>query len=226
MAEKAIWIRGGRMRYDVALEAQKRIQALRRAGAAPDVLLTVEHDPAFTRGRRSRSESFRVSLDEARAAGIAIFDSDRGGDVTYHGPGQVVAYAVLDLRNYGKDLHAHVARLEEAVIRTLARYDLSGVRRPGCPGVWIGDRKIASIGVSVRDWVTCHGVALNVAVRADHFAMIHPCGLPIRVVSMNDVLATSVAWSEVESALAAETGRLLERRWIEVTWNGWEASLG
>jgi lipoyl(octanoyl) transferase len=90
----------------------------------------------------------------------------------------------------------------------------------------MGDRKIASIGVSVRDWVTCHGVALNVAVRAEHFAMIHPCGLPIRVVSMNDVLATPAAWSDVESALAAEIGLLLGRRWIEVTWSGWEASLG
>jgi lipoate-protein ligase B len=138
---------------------------------------------------------------------------ERGGGVTYHGPGQLVAYPILDLRRRGRDVKAHVRQLEEAAIRTVARYGLHVGRRDGLPGVWIDRGKIASVGISVRSWVSMHGLALNVAVDAAHFAMIDPCGLPVKAVSMNDLLEAPAVLSDVEGAFAAEYGRLLGVDW-------------
>ncbi len=203
------------MPYDAALDVQRRTHARRCAELISDVLFTVEHDPVFTRGRSAREESFRVGPDAVARAGIAVCDVERGGDVTYHGPGQMVAYPILDLRQRGRDVKAHVRRLEEAAICTLARYGLPAERREGYPGVWTDRGKIASVGISVRSWVTMHGLALNVAVDAGHFAMIDPCGLPVKAVSMSDLLEVPAPLSGVESAFASEYGRLLGVRWEE-----------
>jgi lipoate-protein ligase B len=201
------------MSYDAALDVQRRAHARRCADLIGDVLFTVEHDPVFTRGRTSREESFRVEPEAVARAGIAVRDVERGGDVTYHGPGQLVAYPILDLRRRGRDVKAHVRQLEEAAIRTVARYGLQAGRRDGLPGVWTDRGKIASVGISVRSWVSMHGLALNVAVDAAHFAMIDPCGLPVKAVSMNDLLEAPAVLSDVEGAFAAEYGRLLGVDW-------------
>jgi lipoate-protein ligase B len=211
--QRAIYVRLGRMSYGAALGVQQRVRALRASGEVPDALLTVEHDPVFTRGRSARADSFRVALTDVESAGIAVCDSDRGGGVTYHGPGQMVAYAILDLRERGRDVRGHVRRLEEAAIRTLARHGVDAVRREGLPGVWTESGKIASIGVSVRGWVTMHGLALNVAVDERHFAMIDPCGLRVRAVSLRDVVGSAPALDDVERTFVAEYGQLLDVDW-------------
>jgi lipoate-protein ligase B len=207
----------GRLSYDAAAEIQKRVHALRVVGLVPDVLFTVEHDPVFTRGRSAHDGSFRVALEDVARAGIAIRESERGGDVTYHGPGQLVAYPILDLRLYGRNVKSHVSSLEEAAVRTLERFGLAGSRRDGLPGVWTDRGKIASVGVSVRKWVSMHGLALNVDVDASHFAMIHPCGLPVQAVSMNDHLAVPARLADVEEEFCQAYGELLGLRWQETS---------
>jgi lipoate-protein ligase B len=211
----AAHVRLGRMPYDEATEIQRRMHDLRMAGRVPDVLLTVEHEPVFTRGRSARSASFRASPDEIASAGIAVRDTERGGDVTYHGPGQLVVYPILNLRAWDRDVKAHVKRLEEAAIRTLAGYGIAAARCEGFPGVWTERGKIASVGVSVRRWVTMHGLALNVAVDPSHFAMINPCGLPVRAVSMNDTLVPPARLGNVEAEFCRVYGELLGVRWGE-----------
>lgn len=217
---EAVLVRLGRLAYDAALALQRRLHALRVAGEIPDVLLTVEHDPVFTCGRRARAESFRVDAAGIEAAGIAVRRVERGGDVTYHGPGQLVVYPIFDLRAQGRDVKGHVATLEEAAIRTLAGWGLVATRRDGLPGVWTARGKIASVGVYVRRWVSMHGLALNVAVDAAHFAMIDPCGLPIRAVSIADEVAPAPSLGVVEGRFVAEYGKLLGVRWREepATW--------
>lgn len=211
----AILARLGRMSYDEALALQRRIHAMRAAERIRDTLLLVEHDPVFTCGRSARADSFRVGFDDVARAGIAVRDTDRGGGVTYHGPGQMVAYPILDLRARGRDVRSHVRRLEEAAIRVLGRCGVVAVRRDGFPGVWTDRGKIASVGVSVRGWVTMHGLALNVCVDETHFAMIHPCGLPVQAVSLRDLLRDAPTLGDVESAFVVEYGELLGVQWDE-----------
>lgn len=219
MPKQAALVRLGRMAYADACAVQRRAHARRVAGRVPDVLFTVEHDPVFTRGRTSRADSFRASIEEVRRAGIDVVDTDRGGGVTYHGPGQVVAYPILDLREYGRDLHQHIHRLEEATIRTLAAHGVAARRREGFPGVWTDGGKIASLGVAVRAWVSFHGVAVNVCANEEHFAMIDPCGLPVRAVSICDVARPAPTVADVERTFVAQYGDLLD-----VAWEEWPAS--
>jgi lipoate-protein ligase B len=195
------------MEYRQALEIQRSVHAFRRAGKVPDVVLTVEHDPVFTRGRTARPIEYRVSLDAVRRAGIPVVDVERGGDVTYHGPGQLVAYPIVDLRQQGRDVKRYVETIEGAVIDALAAFGIEASRRPALPGVWVREGKIASIGVYVKDWVTRHGLALNVGVDPAHFGMIHPCGLPVRAVSMNELLERPVPLEDVEVRLVASLAR-------------------
>lgn len=169
----------------------------------------------FTCGRSARETSFRVEPAVVASAGIAVRDVERGGDVTYHGPGQLVVYPILDLRETGRDLHAHVWRLEEAVIRTLAAYGIDGQRRSGLPGVWTGRGKIASVGIAVRRWITFHGLALNVAVNREHFAMIHPCGLPVEAASICDFLPRPVSVRRVEDVFVSHYADVLGVAWHE-----------
>jgi len=158
--------------YDEASRIQEaRVEAC-RAGA-PDALLLVEHPAVYTLGRAGDARH----LGEASVSGIPVVRSARGGQVTYHGPGQLVAYPILDLRRHGADVRAYVCRLESAVIRALARWGVPGRREPGRPGVWVESRKIASIGIAVRHWVTWHGFAINVGADLEPFGRITPCGI-------------------------------------------------
>ncbi len=167
----------GRTRYEDALALQRRLQAERKLGRAPDTLLLTEHEPVLTVGRNAGLDHLLVPPAELAARGIALVRVERGGDITYHGPGQLVAYPILDLTGFGRDVRRYIWRLEETAVRLLAHFGVRGERRPGTPGVWVGPRKVASVGVYISRWVTMHGIAINVDMDLTPFTLIHPCGL-------------------------------------------------
>jgi lipoate-protein ligase B len=187
----------GRAEYGSVLELQRELRDRRADGSIGDLLITVEHEPVFTIGRRGTRDNLLVTEAELAAEGIGLFEVERGGDITYHGPGQLVVYPIVDLRDYGRDLRGYVDRLEETTIRTLRAFGVEGRREPGLPGVWTERGKIASLGVHVRRWITMHGLALNVDVNRRHFTMIRPCGLPVEVVSVSDIAGETVGLTEV-----------------------------
>lgn len=158
--------------YTAALEWQTRMVRYRQNGSIRDTLFYFEHPDVITLGRDSRK------ADLSRTTGVEVHRITRGGGVTYHGPGQLVLYPVFDLARRGRDLRKFIRDLEEGIIRTLAGYGLAGKRRPKYTGVWIGDRKIASIGVAVSQWISYHGAAINLTTDLTKFHMIDPCGLP------------------------------------------------
>lgn len=190
---------------------QRTLHAKRCRGEVGDLVLSVEHNPVFTLGRSGTREHILVTQEVLDRHGIQIHDIERGGDITYHGPGQLVVYPILDLRGFGKDIHRFVGCLEEAVIQTLNDLGIASTRRDGFPGVWVGVRKIASVGVYVKNWVTYHGLAFNVNVSQEHFRMIRPCGLSVETVSINDVCETKIELSAVRTMLVDHLGVLLER---------------
>jgi lipoate-protein ligase B len=211
-SEAEAWhVRLGRISYERAFAIQRLAHRLRREGRIPDILLTLEHDPpVFTCGRSAGAGGLAAEADEIARSGIPILHVDRGGDITYHGPGQLVVYPIVDLRRLGKDVREHIKRLEEAAIRTVAEYGVCAARRPGYPGVWVEPGKLASVGVYVKDWVTRHGLALNVDVNREHFAMIRPCGLPVRAVSLVELLGRPVRLDEVEATFVARATEVFE----------------
>ncbi len=162
----------GRVPYRAALAWQRALAEERIAGRRGDLLLLLEHDPVVTLGRTSDSGNL------LQPGGIDVVEVERGGDVTYHGPGQLVGYPILDLSGYRQDLHWYLRTLEDALIVALARLDIAAGREPGRTGVWTSGRKIASIGVHVKRWVTWHGFALNVTTDLAAFVRIVPCGIP------------------------------------------------
>ncbi len=175
------------MPYAEALELQRSIAKDRISGAIPqDVLLLLEHPPVVTLGRSSKEKHLVASPEFLEANGVELFEVERGGDVTFHGPGQLVGYPIVDLKRHREDLHWYLRKLEEALINALADYGIPGERNPSFTGVWTRGRKIASIGVHARDWVTWHGFALNVTTELSFFDLIVPCGI-------NGVVMTSIA---------------------------------
>lgn len=197
----------GRTEYGEALALQQRLHAARVRGESEDVLILTEHERVLTLGRRADGRHLRVPETELASRGIALVQTERGGDITYHGPGQLVAYPILDLRARGCDVRRHVRALEESAIRWLAAYGIDAGRREGAPGVWVGDRKIASIGIYVSRWVTMHGLAINVAPALDDFELIHPCGfVGLRMTSITELCGaappTEVAAREYACAFA------------------------
>jgi lipoate-protein ligase B len=205
---RALHLSLGRADYDGTLELQRTLHARRKAGATPDILVTVEHNPVITFGRSGSREHLLASPSDLKREGIEVFEVERGGDVTYHGPGQLVVYPIVDLREHGRDVKGFVKGLEDAMIATLAGLEIAAERRDGYPGVWVSGRKIASIGVYVSGWVTRHGLALNVAVNPAHFAMIRPCGLSVETVSICDVVGRAVHLDGIRDVLL---DRLAER---------------
>jgi lipoyl(octanoyl) transferase len=200
----------GTRAYHEVLDLQRDLVAARQADAIPDTLILVEHPEVITLGRSAKPENV---LD---VGDLAVVPIERGGDATYHGPGQLVAYPIFWLREDERDLHRYLRGLEEAILRTLADFGLRGMRVPGSTGVWIGDpaapRKLASIGVAVRKWVTLHGLALNVSTDLARFAAINPCGFPARVMtSMVRESGGPVVIAPVRQALARHLGQVLGR---------------
>jgi len=168
----------GLIEYRKAFALQKRLEAARLDGRVPDLLLLLEHPPVYTRGRRSTREELPMGEDWYRAQGIDIADSDRGGRVTYHGPGQLVGYPIMSLRPYRDDIHDYIRRMEQVITRSLSRYGIETSLREGLTGVWtVEARKIASIGVHVNRGVTTHGFAVNVNNDLQPFEWIVPCGI-------------------------------------------------
>lgn len=166
------------MPYAEALALQRAVAKARISGAiAEDVLLLVEHPPVITLGRSSKRQHLLASPTLLAARGVELFEVERGGDVTFHGPGQVVGYPIVDLKRHKKDLHWHLRQVEEALIRALAPFGIAAERSTGQTGVWTQGRKLASIGVHVRDWVTWHGFALNVTTDMSYFDFMVPCGI-------------------------------------------------
>ena len=165
-----------RLDYSVALAEQRRLHAARIAGEIEDTLILAEHEPVYTLGRRSDPLHILVSEHFLTSQGATIVRNERGGEVTYHGPGQLMGYPIILLRHQERSLTHLVSRMEETVLRTLADFGLQGRRDESDRGVWIDDRKVASIGMAVRRWVVMHGVGLNVNTDLRYFTYINPCG--------------------------------------------------
>jgi lipoyl(octanoyl) transferase len=202
----------GRVPYAAALELQARLVAERQGGRIPDTLLLLEHDPVFTLGRNARAENVLLPEEALKAQGFEVFETGRGGDVTYHGPGQTVGYPILDLSPDRCDVHRYVRDLEEVMIRTCADYGLQAARVAGMTGAWIGDEKIGAIGVRIARWVTSHGFALNVSNDLAPFAMIVPCGIRGRgVTSLQRQLGRTVATADVAPRLARHLAAVFGR---------------
>ena len=177
----------GQRAYSEVLELQRTLCRQRIAGEIEDdILLLVQHEPVITLGRGTRPQSLPLSLSELEQRGIGVFEVERGGDVTFHGPGQLVGYPIIDLRQHREDLHWYLRRLEAGLIGGLKMLGIEAEPNPGLTGVWTGGRKLASIGIHVKQWVTFHGFALNVNTDLSYFDLIVPCGI-------RDVVMTSVA---------------------------------
>lgn len=203
----------GSVRYADGLEMQAELVKRRRAGEVPDTLLLLQHPHVITLGSGSHEENILVSAEERAERGIELFDTGRGGDVTYHGPGQLVGYPILDLKPHRCDLHRYLRDLEEMLISVLAEFGLRGGRKEGLTGVWVEDRKLAAIGVRVSSgWITSHGFALNVSTDLSYFGAIVPCGITeYGVGSMSGELGREVAMEEVEAAVVRCFEREFER---------------
>jgi len=211
----------GRVPYRKALEMQRRAVADRAAGTTRDSIWFVEHDPVLTLGRASHSENLLLSESTLRARGVEVVSIERGGDVTYHGPGQIVAYPIVALDGLpgGRDMHRYLRDLEDVLIGMLASYGIAAGRRSQYTGVWVGDRKVAAIGVAVRRWITFHGFALNLDPDLSHFEWIHPCGIrDLGVTSMRALLGEAPARGEVLGRVRKEFARVWNRPVVEKTW--------
>ena len=194
----------GLVGYQEALDLQKELVEQRKQGLVPDQLLLLEHPDVITLGARNRnSRSNVLDTPEALALkGVTVFETGRGGDVTYHGPGQLVGYPILELPAGRRDVHRYVRDLEEVLIRAVSDFGISASRISGLTGIWVGDQKLAAIGVRISRWVTSHGFALNVSTNLSRFGLIVPCGLADKgVTSMESLLGRPVPMTEVAGAV-------------------------
>jgi len=206
----------GRIDYASALQLQQQLAGDRKQGLVPDQLLLLEHPHVITLGRNGHVENLLADDDILARAGISFYPTDRGGDVTYHGPGQLVGYPILDLRDWKRDVGAYVRAVEETIILTLADYGIEAGRIPKLTGVWVGERKIAAIGVHLSRWVTSHGFALNVSTDLSYFQYIVPCGLTKPVTSMA-ALGVRASLDEVGAKLAVHFARIFDCEMLEET---------
>jgi lipoate-protein ligase B len=206
---RELWVVNlGTVPYEDALELQREMAKERISGAIPqDVLLLLEHPPVVTMGRSAKSRHLVASKEFLSSRGVELFDVERGGDVTFHGPGQLVGYPIIDLKRHRQDLHWYLRQVEEALIRTLAAYSIPAERNPGLTGVWTKGRKIASIGVHARDWVTWHGFALNVTTDLSYFDLIIPCG--IDGVTMTSIARESQGYQSLQATVESAS-RVME----------------
>jgi lipoate-protein ligase B len=194
----------GREPYRRTWDLQKRLAQARRGDRIPDVLLFVEHDPVFTMGRRGRSENLLLGTEALQARGMACIETERGGDVTYHGPGQLVGYPIVRVPGGGKRVLALVKRFEEVLLQTLASFGVTGRRDPRNPGAWVGKAKIGSIGLAVRQEISFHGFSLNADMDLTPFSWIHTCGHPdLAITSLRDQLGQGVSMHGLKERVAS-----------------------
>jgi lipoate-protein ligase B len=198
--------------YEESLRIQDRIVARRKDGALPDCLLFVDYPPIITLGRAGKRNHLLAGPEELSKRGVRVYPAGRGGDITYHGPGQMVAYPVLDLKVWHKDIHLYLRTLERCLVEMLLDFGIASETLPGATGVWVEGRKIAAIGVRTSRWVTSHGLALNVNTDLEYFDLIVPCGLVGRgVTSMGALLGQPLELSEVRSCFGRHFARAFGR---------------
>ena len=197
--------------YDEAYDIQKRLWSRKVENGAADAVLLLEHPPTFTIGKSGKLENLLRTKEELEAEGIPLFFIDRGGDITYHGPGQLVAYPIIDLKNRSKDIHRYINDLEEVLIRTLADFSIEARRDAKHVGVWVDDEKIAAIGVRIKRWITMHGFAINVNPTLEHFSYINPCGIVDKgVTSIAKVLSRDVPMEAVVKGLVSHFSEVFD----------------
>lgn len=224
---EAAWLDLGLVEYERCHRLQLRLHAARVTSAVPDTAIVLEHLPCLTLGRFCQGEHVLAKPEELSAAGIRLHHTERGGDVTYHGPGQLVLYTIFDLAGYGKDVHAHARRLEQVLIDALATFGVEAVRRPEYPGVWTEQGKIGAIGFAVKRWVTLHGVSLNVSPDLSHFGFIVPCGLHgERVTSLKEILGGEVEMELVKREVKRSFAKVFGVRLIDWDRKSLEEELG
>jgi lipoyl(octanoyl) transferase len=207
----------GRIPYAEAVELQHAVQASLKAGEGPERLLLLEHPHVYTLGRNADAADVLASPEHLRARGVEVAECDRGGQVTYHGPGQLVGYPIVNLSPDRRDVRRYVRDLQETLIRTLAEYGIRAEPREGQAfvGVWVGEEKIASIGVHLSRWITTHGFALNVSTDLSYFSGIVPCGLhQVRLTSIEHLTGKSPALSEVAAIYARHFGEIFGRELV------------
>ncbi len=201
----------GLIDYAQALRIQQEKVALRKAVAIPDTLLLLEHPHVYTLGRNARREHLLASRGKLAELGAEVFETDRGGDVTYHGPGQLVGYPILDLTRHRRDLTWYMRSLEEVFIRVAGDYGIRAGRIPACPGVWVGSEKLVALGVHVSRWVTSHGFAFNVNTDLACFQWIVPCGLRGKgVTSLEKLLGRRLDLNGVSERVVHRLGEVFE----------------
>ena len=227
-ADRELWVvRLGRMGYEECLELQRQVARQRISGEIPqDVLLLVEHPPVVTLGRSSKQKNLISSPAFLASRGVELFEVERGGDVTFHGPGQLVGYPIFDLKRHKLDLHWYLRSVEEALIRTLSAYGISSERNTGYTGVWTNSRKIVSIGVHARDWVTWHGFALNVTTDLSYFDLIVPCGIVgVEMTSIEKETGASIPLDAVSDTVSAEFAALFDLHSVPVSGESFRTGL-
>jgi lipoyl(octanoyl) transferase len=193
----------GRISYAAASEFQQKLVEQRKRGEICDQLLFVEHPHVITLGRNGHIQNLLAGEEHLRASGISFHQTNRGGDITYHGPGQIVGYPIVDLREWKRDVVGYVRALEQVIMGALLQFGISGERLAGCTGVWVDGKKIAAIGVHISRWVTSHGFALNVSTDLSYFQYIVPCGLTKPVTSLRE-LGCNASREAVSAALTEQ----------------------
>ena len=201
----------GVVEYDHAFQLQNRLVASRVAGKIPDLVLLLQHPPVLTIGPMGSEKDIVVPRSSLDSEEIRVFNTDRGGSITYHGPGQLVGYIIADLKAKGIGIHQYVHDVEEVVIGTLNTYGISAGREPKYPGVWVGSEKVCALGIRVSHWVTKHGFALNVNTNMNHFRYITPCGITDRgVTSMSKLLGREVDLAGVAERVLEQCGQVFD----------------
>jgi lipoyl(octanoyl) transferase len=203
--------------YENAMALQEKLVEMRQREAIPDQLLLLEHPPVITLGRGGDAANLLASNDALRREGVRFFETTRGGDITYHGPGQLVGYPIVHLGEGRRDIRRYVTAVEEVLIRTVAEYGIEAARVEGRRGIWVGNEKIAAIGVRIARWVTSHGFALNVNTNLEHFRLITPCGLHgTGVTSIAKKVGRDVPLDDVRKIVAAKFAEVFDREIVEL----------
>jgi len=219
--KKEAWILNlnGSMPYEEAFELQKKLVKMRAQDAVNDTLILLEHPPVFTVTTKDTLKNILASPQELQEKGISLCTTNRGGDITYHGPGQLVGYPIMDIKAHGKDLHKYIRAIEEMIIRLLMDYTITAHRDQEHPGVWVGNEKIAAIGIAVKSsWITMHGFSFNINPDLSHYSLIVPCGISDRgVTSLSKILGRSISQVQVRERLIHHYGELFNLRTKRIT---------